>query len=369
MLSKHYYQAVGAWVVFFVPGSDVDMEYYNEFMHYLEEKRRAAVAKIDDKNTLFLVPPSDFSEKVLKVPGKLSISGVVLRMEQPGSTQGSMHHQNEAKDGNFLSYHGDALYPKPPFASIPELGTSGMSDLSFLRNKISAAVPTAVSGSARGQEHDYHPVQQQNHTSGPNGSDINLQTLLSNRNLLSLLSNGSVQSLPQDHQLSLLRSVLDANPNQRIGDSSSLPGGSLQQEQLAQLAASLLEQQRQSGSTLSVPTSDDPRLTHRVNGSDTASRPSQKYPIQNNLMSPEVATPQYGQVLQLQNQQQMSNAPPQGSQLVQREPQGGANGNQPSSTSSSNLQQDAEADPQKRLQATLQLAAVLLQQIQQGKGS
>lgn len=75
MLSKHYYEAASAWVVFFVPESDSDIVFYNEFMQYLGEKQRAAVAKLDDRTTLFLVPPSEFSEKVLKVPGKLSISG------------------------------------------------------------------------------------------------------------------------------------------------------------------------------------------------------------------------------------------------------------------------------------------------------
>ncbi|KAL4581466.1 hypothetical protein LXL04_017681 [Taraxacum kok-saghyz] len=86
MLAKHYYQAASSWVVFFVPESDADMAFYNEFMNYLGEKQRAAVAKLDDKTTLFLVPPSDLSEKILKVPGKLSISGVILRLEQPPAT-------------------------------------------------------------------------------------------------------------------------------------------------------------------------------------------------------------------------------------------------------------------------------------------
>lgn len=349
MLSKHYYQAAGAWVIFFVPESDVDIEYYNEFMHYLEEKRRAAVAKLDDRNTLFLVPPSDFSEKVLKVPGKLSISGVILRLEHPGSTQGSMHNQNET-----MAHHGDSVYPKPlmpsapspPFTSIPELGKSGMSNLSFHGNKITAAPPTSVSahalagvsGSHDGRRvHDY-TIQQQNHTSGPNWSSNNLQTLITDRNLPLQLPDSAVEPLGQERQ-------------------QSIPDGSLQHEQLAQLAASLLEQQRQSGTALSMASSDDPRQTNRVNG----------YAVQNNPMNPELATSQYGQVLQFQKQSQMLSAP-QASQMVQREPQRVANnGNQQMLNSA--LQDDAESDPQKRLQATLQLAAVLLQQIQQGKGT
>lgn len=362
MLSKHYYQAAGAWVIFFVPESDVDIEYYNEFMHYLGEKRRAAVAKLDDRNTLFLVPPSDFSEKVLKVPGKLSISGVVLRLENPGSTPVSMHNQNETRDENLLSYHGDSLYPKP---SMPPAPTQ----------PFTAHAMVGVSGFHDGRRVHEYPIQQQNHTSGPNFSSNNLQTMISNRNSTLQLPNGAIEPLPQEHQLGIQRSVPDIGSSQRNSllqeirppDSLSVPGGSMQQEQLAQLAASLLEQQRQSGSSLSVTTSDDPRLTNRVNGSDT-SRSSQKYAIQNNTMNAELAASQYGQILQFQKQQQQMSNVPQVSQMVQREPQrAAANGNQ--QLLNNGMQDDVEADPQKRLQATLQLAAVLLQQIQQGKGS
>ncbi|CAN6224033.1 unnamed protein product [Urochloa humidicola] len=82
MLSKHYYQAAGSWVVFFVPENDADMAAYNDFMSYLGDKQRAAVCKLGERSTLFLVPPSDFSEQVLRVPGKVSISGVILKFQQ-----------------------------------------------------------------------------------------------------------------------------------------------------------------------------------------------------------------------------------------------------------------------------------------------
>lgn len=82
MLSKHYYQAASSWVVFFVPENDADMAAYNEFMNYLGDKQRAAVCKLGERSSLFLVPPSDFSEQVLRVPGKVSISGVILKFEQ-----------------------------------------------------------------------------------------------------------------------------------------------------------------------------------------------------------------------------------------------------------------------------------------------
>ncbi|XP_059662827.1 flowering time control protein FPA-like [Cornus florida] len=110
-LPKRYYQAASSWVVFFAPKSDADMYMYNEFLDYLGEKQRAAVAKLDENTTLSLVPPSEFSEKILKVPGKLSISGVVLRLEHPSSNSGSLLHPNERKDTNVMSSHGDTSYP------------------------------------------------------------------------------------------------------------------------------------------------------------------------------------------------------------------------------------------------------------------
>lgn len=100
-----------------MPGSDADMEFYNEFMHYLEEKQRAAVAKLDDKTTLFLVPPSEFSEKVLKVPGKLSISGVILRLENPVLNHGPGHMQREMTNENLLSHNENILHLKSSFPS------------------------------------------------------------------------------------------------------------------------------------------------------------------------------------------------------------------------------------------------------------
>ncbi|TKY46571.1 Flowering time control protein FPA [Spatholobus suberectus] len=399
MLSKHYYQAVGVWVVFFVPGSDADIEFYNEFMHYLEEKQRAAVAKLDDKTTLFLVPPSEFSEKVLKVPGKLSISGVILRLENPGLNHGPGHIQSEMANENLLSYNENILHPKSSFPSvriptspsISELGNSGISNLSFLGNKFAAA--PSISDSARAavsmsESHDErsrnYPIQQR--TSGPNWSSQNLQNFC-NRTLQLQPSGGTVEPIAEERQPIIPRAVSDVNsiqhssgisgipfygdsklsyPDIRHLDPLSVPVGALPPEQLAQLAASILEQQRQSGSSSSASALGDPRQINRFSTSDTSSRPPQKYATENSLVNSDLSTSQFGQILQMQKQQQTSNVP-QLSQMVQREQQREANGNQPLTDSS--LQEDTDADPQKRLQATLQLAAVLLQQIQQGKGS
>ncbi|XP_039033491.1 flowering time control protein FPA-like isoform X2 [Hibiscus syriacus] len=80
MLAKHYREAIGFDVVFFLPDSEDDFASYTEFLRYLGSKNRAGVAKFDDGTTLFLVPPSEFLTKVLKVLGPARLYGVVLKL-------------------------------------------------------------------------------------------------------------------------------------------------------------------------------------------------------------------------------------------------------------------------------------------------
>ncbi|XP_059298912.1 flowering time control protein FPA [Lycium ferocissimum] len=96
MLTKHYADAVGFNVVYFLPDSEQDFASYTEFLRYLGSKDRAGVARFDDGTTLFLVPPSDFLTKVLKVAGPERLYGVVLKFAHhvpsgtslpPGSNQ------------------------------------------------------------------------------------------------------------------------------------------------------------------------------------------------------------------------------------------------------------------------------------------
>lgn len=79
MLTKHYADAVGFNIVYFLPDSEEDFASYTEFLRYLGSKDRAGVAKFGDGTTLFLVPPSDFLTKVLKVVGPKRLYGVVLK--------------------------------------------------------------------------------------------------------------------------------------------------------------------------------------------------------------------------------------------------------------------------------------------------
>ncbi|KAJ0799532.1 hypothetical protein HanOQP8_Chr00c622g0845211 [Helianthus annuus] len=79
MLAKHYTDAVGFDIVFFLPDSEEDFASYTEFVRYLGDRNRAGVAKFDDGTTLFLVPPSEFLSEVLNVSGPERLYGVVLK--------------------------------------------------------------------------------------------------------------------------------------------------------------------------------------------------------------------------------------------------------------------------------------------------
>ncbi|MCL7050115.1 hypothetical protein MKW94_023806 [Papaver nudicaule] len=82
LLAKHYAEASGFDIVYFLPDSEEDFASYTEFLRYLGAKNRAGVAKFDDGTTLFLVPPSDFLTKVLDVSGPERLYGVVLKLPQ-----------------------------------------------------------------------------------------------------------------------------------------------------------------------------------------------------------------------------------------------------------------------------------------------
>ncbi|CAH8381332.1 unnamed protein product [Eruca vesicaria subsp. sativa] len=293
MLANHYYQSSQAWVVFFVPGSDTDIVFYNEFMHYLEEKQRAAVSKLDDTTTLFLVPPSDFSEKVLKVPGKLSISGVILRSEYEGSGYGSVQQQVERR-------YGETSYPEDS-GSVPDPGPTA-----FLRS-IARDLQHSPMDPYIESRHD----QYSGRVWPPRDVSVtNTRTSQMQPSLIDLQEHsGFVPGKQQNAEPSRFRET-------------EIPSG-FQPEHVTNLASSMSRQQYQVDNTLNQP---------------------ERYPAEARAS-----------FHPLQHEQTPS-APP-GYQNVQLQ-------------GSSNIQEgeeENEANPQKRLQATLQLAAALLQQIQQSK--
>ncbi|XP_072998978.1 flowering time control protein FPA [Typha latifolia] len=93
MLTKHYAEAIGFDIVFFLPDSEEDFASYTEFLRYLGLKSRAGVAKLDDGTTLFLVPPSDFLTEVLNITGPERLYGVVLKFPQQSTTAAAQQPQ------------------------------------------------------------------------------------------------------------------------------------------------------------------------------------------------------------------------------------------------------------------------------------
>ncbi|CAI9088989.1 OLC1v1023466C1 [Oldenlandia corymbosa var. corymbosa] len=353
MLSKHYYQAAGAWVVFFVPSTDPDIAFYNEFMNYLGEKQRAAVARLDEMNTLFLVPPSDFSEKVLKVPGKLSISGVVLRSEHPGSGYGSLNHHQAKKEAHFTSLQTNpaTINPSSSMPALPDLerpgvrktsdpgnSLNGVASASFLRPGVRDASGNFSNSPVDPRLVDALPRLKSMMGSQNSGSNTWNTALQSNNGVNLTEGYNPVPVSRMGGQLHL----------EKPPDFSSRPDvAALQPEELIKLASSLLGQQRHPGAAPSM-------------GSDHWAQ--QNY-VPHNQIAPESSLAQYGQ---------MQHFPPQG-QILPRVPTvpprehqpGGSLVNQPL-----RLPEQMEGDTtEKRLQATLNLAATLLQQIQQGKGT
>ncbi|KAF6152435.1 hypothetical protein GIB67_035503 [Kingdonia uniflora] len=97
MLTKHYTDASGFDIVFFLPDSEDDFASYTEFLRYLGSKNRAGVAKFDDGTTLFLVPPSDFLTKVLNVSGPERLYGVVLKLAHQNPTSAPVIQQQQQR--------------------------------------------------------------------------------------------------------------------------------------------------------------------------------------------------------------------------------------------------------------------------------
>lgn len=379
MLAKHYYQAAGSWVVFFVPATDADMAFYNEFRNYLGEKQRAAVAKLDDRTTMFLVPPSDFSDKVLKVPGKLSIAGVVLRLDPPAPGYGSHPEKNETGITGFPGMTSFAQPispsgPNPALTSYTATQRPGISNMSF--PGIDTGPPAAsFSGSLQpagnfsesfsGDRHNYmvnqqYPAMGQSWSShdmqNPNPSVKNIISQSSSGRNDPTIGQGYNPAMPGTGQesSSIYRgevSNFHSNGNNRPPPEAKTPATPFQSEQLALLTSSLLEQQRQSGV---ASTGQDSRQPGTGYLPDNSYRPQQNLPFSNN-QSVDHSSSQFGQMQQQQQPMVSLPGPPP------RELQHGTNVNQLQNAA------DEETDPQKRLQATLQLAAALLHQIQQGK--
>ncbi|KAJ0988180.1 hypothetical protein J5N97_006536 [Dioscorea zingiberensis] len=426
MLAKHYYQAAGTWVVFFVPETDADIVFYNEFLHYLGEKQRAAVAKLGDKISLFLVPPSEFSEHVLKVPGKMSISGLILKFQQSDSSSSSFHYPADAmeskllplmpwpSDGNNLREDASFIRPNSPIFPSSALGENSnqsslgcLAPLTSFPPQKSSDLPYLGTIHAREKQPEFNMEIRQDHPPQPTppfkqswASDMQIP----NPGIGSFpppppsaASHSVGNSVVERYPLANLRVASDTSsgnykpetsdiihlPNskfpqqQETKPSSSLPMP-LQPEQLAQLAA-FLEQHKQVGRELVSSTgeslSSNPSLISNAavpSGPHTAHPPIPSVPagprVTYGSVSPGVSVDRI-----MHASLPLNSAGPQLCQaenLQQHHPPNvtGFQGNpvpQSNQQAPSRTMDEGEPDPQKRLQATLQLAASLLQQIQQ----
>ncbi|KAI4371423.1 hypothetical protein MLD38_019662 [Melastoma candidum] len=104
MLANHYKEGDDFEVVFFLPDSEEDFASYTEFLMYLSSRDRAGVAKLVDGTSLFLVPPSDFLKRVLRVTGPERLYGVVLTASRKGAGNAPMPRQP-------LMHHSDRIPP------------------------------------------------------------------------------------------------------------------------------------------------------------------------------------------------------------------------------------------------------------------
>lgn len=392
MLAKHYYQAECSWVVFFVPESDADISFYNEFMHYLGEKQRAAVAKLGEKVTLFLVPPSDFSEHVLKVPGKVSISGVILKFQQTASNFNSLHHPmnlTEPKVPSLIIHESSSfLKPNSPdFQSFSHKQNYTGSSSGYL----TPGIPPASKQDERflysipphgGKLVDVHideandqfrlhnpPLQPNwpsskpvfssgmgNYIPAPTPSqtfDRAFSKEFSSVNSR-VITQGTDSSGYMPETLAPT-SVIKFSTQQDIkSQPSSATSTPLQSEQLAQLAA-ILGNQKQPGEEVPL------RKDERGKFSNFSQNPSSQTltSMMHNNSSTSIGH-QIGHGQQVQLQGALPHDIPSVQKIAQHNNQQELNQQEPKS-----LKEDTEADPEKRLQATLQLAAALLQQIQQ----
>ncbi|KAL5704726.1 hypothetical protein ACHQM5_023113 [Ranunculus cassubicifolius] len=346
MLAKHFYQAATSYVVFFVPESDADIGLYNEFMHFLGEKQRAAVAKLGEKTTLFLVPPSDFSEKVLKVPGKLSISGVILRFQDASSEIGASLNQQplEAMDSKLPLVHENVSQPKPTPPPPTDKPSVWSSSQNYNNHLTSDAFPSTSFPTPSRQEHEIPPPHESRRYP-PLPPQLPPSWQNSNPQVSSKVPVHSSDTVRQERHFPIQGFVQEASASHFSHQETKAttvppPVSSLQPEQLAHLASLLVpKQQPGSGPVLPNP--------------DTNSYPSSQ-------KTPNPHTFQWGQMQQQNN----NNAPtvssqsmPSNLQNMRGTPQSQPQVNQPV--------RDEEANPHTRLQATLQLAATLLQQIQQ----
>ncbi|XP_024531725.1 flowering time control protein FPA-like [Selaginella moellendorffii] len=148
-LADHIYPTAEFPVVLFMPARDVDLMAYHDFLRYLRENHRAGVVKLGDATNLFLVPPSPFAEKVLKVTRSDCIIGMVLNFRSQYhhhvqlQQQQQQHHHHQQKQDHFQTSQ-----PPPPANLPPELLAWSMFPPATSTAPSAMAAPLSVTGAA-----------------------------------------------------------------------------------------------------------------------------------------------------------------------------------------------------------------------------
>ncbi|XP_074583093.1 uncharacterized protein LOC141839280 [Curcuma longa] len=404
MLANHYYQATSSWVVFFVPESDADIAFYNEFMHYLGEKQRAAVAKLEDKVTLFLVPPSEFSRQVLKVPGKVSISGVILKFQHNFSSLHQPLEVTEAKQlpfvppSNLVSIHEEQLFANrrspdlrafsksqnysnpsmvPPPPPLPYSPPQKLSDHPYSGSiQPMEKLPNYHEASRHDRRWSLNPATSPNRSNQlhiPSSDGGSFTPLLASA-ALHITSSGTVDPHLGNHKVSQGSPSSNYTPETPFVHlhTSKFPtqGGTkpqvfsnvplpLEPQQLTELAA-FLGQYKQLGQEPAISTDSQNKLTKLLQIDNSHSITPVMHSQASDSHSLNSVTPMYSSFPSSSLGAQVNQVP------QNHQPQSNVSSVQTVTNSGhQNQLEETEADPQKRLQATLQLAAALLQQIQQ----
>ncbi|XP_061948780.1 flowering time control protein FPA-like isoform X2 [Populus nigra] len=200
VLAKHYAEAIGFDIVFFLPDSEDDFASYTEFLHYLGSKNRAGVAKFDDGTTLFLVPPSDFLKNVLKVAGPERLYGVVLKLPQQAPNNKSMQQQLP-QPIHFSQYTNNQI--SPPEADYNLLHQQEEQVMSIHHNRVlheDSKLPSKSIYPLTTASHAVLPVPQEyasNHSAAPSSAGFLTPDLIAT---LSTLLPANKQSSSESNQ-------------------------------------------------------------------------------------------------------------------------------------------------------------------------
>lgn len=151
MLEKHYADAIGFDIVYFLPDSEEDFASYTEFLRYMGDRNRAGVAKFDNGTTLFLVPPSDFLGRVLKVAGPPRLYGVVLKFPQHASEPTSGPKISQPQYTNKLQAPPTSN-PLPMYYAPPATETSAIPAADSLTPELLATLASLAKANSNGQQ-------------------------------------------------------------------------------------------------------------------------------------------------------------------------------------------------------------------------